>query len=663
MSNRPIPAQIAKAILLNYDAAAAASEEQSCFRLSDRTQGMLLSLTEYIGWPTRWNHPALGVGLTPDESVQVRAWANTAVRELLIPECENGGCTDYAPTADFIDYQPNNPYTTPLLIPPGYSMPPWYTNAGVSLPGVKPGDAMVNGLSLFGPAIPVSGFPRFRLKLPAARKCEIEFVQIPAGGVALVVVDSNPLSAVLVDLSTSIIDNISMAGLLSALGVPGSTGPVSSSLQRFDFDPGDHIVDVTFLPNLGGETLIGFGGGIRRVEVCHTNQEDTLFQLRQNEDNTCHLEQSLDGGKTWALAFDYSLCKPKAQSPTNTRYPADGGPLQESYDGGVTWIDAPEHDQRYSGPVAAPYTADGKCKAAASGVQFVKDFNDKLYPVINTGASVITIVGVIAGILAIIITGGIATPIAIELAAALVGLTGSTFLGLWTDSVYDQLLCILYCNANDDGSFSDAGYRRVLDEVQSQIGGLAGLCLAGYFQLMGPVGLTNAGHASKQVTPDCSSCGGCGWCFTWDFLTTVDDWHIWTHQGEYAGQAIGTWESGLGFRGKQFPNLPDTSLEIYRTWGAATPLTSIEVTYTADAVNGPPQGIYLRPGTGYDATVFHAQGMAGNSSDTVAAILLDGTARDSITVQLYAALTTNFRITRITLRGTGTNPFGTDNCP
>lgn len=35
--------------------------------------------------------------------------------------------------------------------------------------------------------------------------------------------------------------------------------------------------------------------------------------LRQNPDNSCQLQQSLDGGETWTLAFDYSLCIPPSQ--------------------------------------------------------------------------------------------------------------------------------------------------------------------------------------------------------------------------------------------------------------------------------------------------------------------------------------------------------------
>jgi hypothetical protein len=34
------------------------------------------------------------------------------------------------------------------------------------------------------------------------------------------------------------------------------------------------------------------------------------FELRQSPTNSCHLEQSTDGGLSWSLVFDYSLCVP-----------------------------------------------------------------------------------------------------------------------------------------------------------------------------------------------------------------------------------------------------------------------------------------------------------------------------------------------------------------
>ena len=35
------------------------------------------------------------------------------------------------------------------------------------------------------------------------------------------------------------------------------------------------------------------------------------YELRQNEENPCLLEQSVDGGETWTTAFNYSLCSPQ----------------------------------------------------------------------------------------------------------------------------------------------------------------------------------------------------------------------------------------------------------------------------------------------------------------------------------------------------------------
>lgn len=39
------------------------------------------------------------------------------------------------------------------------------------------------------------------------------------------------------------------------------------------------------------------------------------FQLRQNPDDPCQLQQSFDGGETWSLAFDYRLCSEAVTLP------------------------------------------------------------------------------------------------------------------------------------------------------------------------------------------------------------------------------------------------------------------------------------------------------------------------------------------------------------
>lgn len=42
--------------------------------------------------------------------------------------------------------------------------------------------------------------------------------------------------------------------------------------------------------------------------------DDFMIEFRQNPDNPCQLEQSLDGGATWRLAFDYEKCYEKIGS-------------------------------------------------------------------------------------------------------------------------------------------------------------------------------------------------------------------------------------------------------------------------------------------------------------------------------------------------------------
>ncbi len=47
--------------------------------------------------------------------------------------------------------------------------------------------------------------------------------------------------------------------------------------------------------------------------------EDFMIEFRQNPDNPCQLEQSLDGGATWRLAFDYEKCYQKMGAGVSTK--------------------------------------------------------------------------------------------------------------------------------------------------------------------------------------------------------------------------------------------------------------------------------------------------------------------------------------------------------
>lgn len=259
-------------------------------------------------------------------------------------------CLDFLPEYPIVHYAPNDPFRTPDYTPPGYIIPPWYKNPTFPLPGVLPTDAMVNLLSLA--EIPIAaladGMPRFSITTSGTGELELEFVKIPQGGYVIVQSD-DAVGIQLVDLhSTSVTDAASLGTLLGILGLPGDYDIVQTETVELHFDvSGLHVTNCTFIPAIGGDVILGFGGGLRRVSLCGLDipQEtpmalfqvdgcllqwrpndqsswqtlvdlstcaggDALIQLRQNPDNSCLLEQQIVDGGDWLPAFDFSLCAP-----------------------------------------------------------------------------------------------------------------------------------------------------------------------------------------------------------------------------------------------------------------------------------------------------------------------------------------------------------------
>lgn len=221
-------------------------------------------------------------------------------------ECEacEDGCRQHSPNSAVITYAPNDPFRTPNYAPPGYFVPPWYTNPGIPLPGVLPGDAMVNFLAipnLF--AVPTAGFPRARVHFSGAGEVEIEFVQVPQGGLVLITIDDNPLSAQFLDLtSIGAAEIVSVGFVLAALGIETDAAVISTRVWEYDEQNlGDHHIDVTFIPNVGviDELILGFGGGIRRVSLCGVDMVVDMPTVAFNFTEGCVLEVSYDNGETF----------------------------------------------------------------------------------------------------------------------------------------------------------------------------------------------------------------------------------------------------------------------------------------------------------------------------------------------------------------------------
>lgn len=198
-------------------------------------------------------------------------------------------------------------------------------------------------------------------------------------------------------------------------------------------------------------------------------------------------------------------CMGCCPQPTNRRYNSEGQ-LEVSYDGGITWSLAPDADDRYSGIVSPPLAgADGdekRCTGSASAMEFVKQ---NLIDELSSGSNYADIYAAAVALAAVLGVTGIG--ILIATAAAAIFIAGvSAVQAAFTTEVWGDFQCILYCNSEDDASFTEAGWERVKADILSTFTGVVSAVLYNWVNSVGIVGLTNAARSGFATAPDCSSC-------------------------------------------------------------------------------------------------------------------------------------------------------------
>ena len=348
-----------KMIQWDYDHITSLSDQTQCpYYLTEQEVSALITFIDFMGWRTRW-YSNVDSPISQEFIDNLRdnlSFKLLADEDCPADPCEDG-CIDYTPNSAFITYYPNDPFRTPNLIPSGYSIPPWYHNAGVPLPGVLPGDAMVNGLAVIAPNLPASGFPRMHFEFDGSGEVEIEFVQVPAGGLALIQVDGLLTNLTLVELSTSVLDLLSLEGLLDLLGFDvEDAGLNETTTVEKDFTAfGHHTIDVYFIPSLGDETVIGFGGGIRRLSFCG-EMAVTMPGVALRFSPACNLEVSYDSGETWNIVPGWDTYAPNC-------FVGPAGPQGPQGEPG------PQGPQGEPGPAGADGSGNARCQNAHAMVR------------------------------------------------------------------------------------------------------------------------------------------------------------------------------------------------------------------------------------------------------------------------------------------------------
>lgn len=203
------------------------------------------------------------------------------------------------------------------------------------------------------------------------------------------------------------------------------------------------------------------------------------------------------------------------KSPTNTRF-NENGYFEQSFDDGLTWVRVRD-DARFNGPIfpplVGPVVGTVPCAGAKSATEAMR-LEIELFK--TTSASWESILGLITVLL------GVLTALIGPAAVAIMGIITAFIFVLFNigqaafiahdfTAALETYLCILFCNIEDDASFTEAGWQQVKQDIVDQLDGLDEAWFWNHANALGPVGLTNSARLFPSLAGDCSQCT-CGEC-------------------------------------------------------------------------------------------------------------------------------------------------------
>lgn len=259
---------------------------------------------------------------------------------------------------------------------------------------------------------------------------------------------------------------------------------------------------------------------VRECQICLTNaQRQALLGLIQALEWSggyySPTDAAIDDDLVDAFADDIAWrLSDMACNDTYTSRINDEGTYQISYDGGVTWTDAPTLDPRNGTPIYAGLSGDDgdakKCQGANNLISYFKNVVEEIGVTKDTAATFSDLVAVLIGLLLIlgIISGGWL----FALLGALVTIIynnydATTWRAAFTDDRWQTLICIVYAHEQDDASFTAAD---VVDIQQDIMVTFSDSIARTFFFSMFNIGanaLTNAARSEFGGSLDCDACG------------------------------------------------------------------------------------------------------------------------------------------------------------
>lgn len=234
---------------------------------------------------------------------------------------------------------------------------------------------------------------------------------------------------------------------------------------------------------------------------------ETIMDVRQNAENPCILEKSLNG-VTWEPFANLLLCSPDS---IIERYDPDTGEKEVSYDGGETWENGQAHDPRYNSPLFAPIT--GTCAESNSIVRMVQEIIIQTVDDINLGLAAAYVLSAILGLVVTVLTAGAAAPLALALITTITALGTAAVNAALTNAVWEDFRCIVYETIGGATTITPAHFETIKSRIPEIGDAIAEAAIYAAFVQLGPAGMHNAatlGMAANGISPtcDCPFCEG-----------------------------------------------------------------------------------------------------------------------------------------------------------
>jgi len=289
-----------------------------------------------------------------------------------------------------------------------------------------------------------------------------------------------------------------------------------------------------------------FIDGAKLTTLDTASAEDRIkaidIQLPDDDEHEIWVAVGEDSPPGSSLQVVRKELNPNEVYPDNLRYSEDCDCVQQTYDGGDTWVDQPGQDPRHSTTFQfPPVTADDpRCQAAANMAAYFENLIGTALNVMSTGLDALGLATTIMPIFVELGPFAILFDLGLGLASGLIGLGVDVISSEFTPETYDALECIFYCAVEGDGSVTAADLAAINAKIAADLNPDVQLIMGLCFFLMGEVGLSNAGTIG-EAPADCDECA-CDHCYFIDLKAS---------DGSADGVVIqgGTWLPGQGIQG------------------------------------------------------------------------------------------------------------------